>query len=400
MNILILTNKPPYPPKDGSSLATLNIIEGLSKTGINVTVLAMTTHKHKCRIDQIPEILRSSADFSLISINTKINIFRAIINLVLSKLPYNIERFIDKNYLRKLVEILKSKQFELIQLEGLYLTPYSKTIRQTSKAQIVYRSHNIENEIWKRVSANEHNILKSWYFSVLSKRIKRMEMDLSKHVDALVAITKRDELWFLANGFDKPSVTVPSGYSPAEAPSKNSLRSNDICFLGSLDWIPNQEGLIWFLNHVWPKIIDSYPETRFHIAGRNAPEILAQKIIKRPNVVFHGEVDNAQQYLNDFSILAVPILSGSGMRVKIAEGMMLGKAIVTTSIGIEGIDAKNDEQLIIADSSEDFANAIIELIKNPELRFSLMEKAHIFANTQFDNSELTAVLVDFYKKIV
>jgi len=400
MNILILTNKPPFPPKDGSSLATLNIIEGLTKSVNKLTVLAISTQKHQCEIEEIPNKLRSEVEFVLIKVNTKINLIKAIINLLFSKLPYNIERFIDVNYQNKLVEILNSNNFDLIQLEGLYLIPYTKSIRKYSLSPIVYRSHNIENEIWQRVSKNETNVIKSWYFGLLSKRIKKMEIEISEHVDALVAISKRDELWFLANGFDKPSTTVPSGYSYFESTQTSGLKSNDICFLGSLDWIPNQEGLIWFLNHIWPIILKSCPQIKFHIAGRNAPQVLSEKIMKRPNVMFHGEVASAQNYLNDFSILAVPILSGSGMRVKIAEGMMLGKAIVTTSIGVEGIDAKPNEEIIIADAPEEFAKALIDLIQKPELRLSLMEKANSFAKTQFDNSELTKVLIDFYKKIV
>lgn len=399
MNILILTNKPPYPPKDGSSLASLNIIDGLAKTQNKVTVLAMSTQKHQCKIDQIPAEYKSIINFILININTRISLLKGLTNLLFSKLPYNIERFIDKTYKDKLIEIISSNKFDLIQLEGLYLSPYIITIRKFTSSPIIYRSHNIEHEIWKRVAANEQNAIKSWYYSLLSSRIKRMEVEITNQIDALIAISKRDELWFLSNGFDNPSITIPSGYPCTETLQSNNEINNDVCFLGSLDWIPNQEGLIWFLNQVWPKIVSADPNIKFHIAGRNASPILAEKVTKYKNVVFHGEVENAQQYLSSYSVLAVPIISGSGMRVKIAEGMMLGKAIVTTTVGIEGIDAQNNEQVIIADSPEEFANRILFLFQNSDFKQRLMANARIFALSKFDNKELTLELVDFYKKI-
>lgn len=400
MNILILSNKPPYPPKDGSSLATLNMIKGLAASGHKISLLAITTQKHRSRIDKIPMELRSIVDFNYININTQTSILKGLFNLLFSRFPYNIERFIDRNYKKKLEAIICSNKFDLIQLEGLYLVPYIKTIRQATSTNIAYRSHNIEHEIWQRISKNESNWIKSWYYSLLSKRIRSMELGIKHQVDALVAISKRDEQWFLSNGFDKPSITIPSGYSTSESTQPSGIDNNDICFLGSLDWIPNQEGLIWFLNEVWPKVQETYPDLKFHIAGRNAPLSLFEQVSKIKSVIFHGEVENAEDYLKEFSILVVPILSGSGMRVKIVEGMMLGKAIVTTTIGIEGIDADNREQVLIADKPEEFANSIIEIVQKPELKLALIDKARIFAFKQFNNNELTSVLVDFYKKII
>ncbi len=400
MNILILANKPPYPAKDGSSLATLGMATGLSKLGNRVTVLAISTPKHPCKIEQIPIVLKELIDFNLVYINTRPNPFKGIYNLLFSKWPYSIERFINHRYSHKLAEIIKANRFDIIQIEGLYIAPYLKIIKRLSNTPIVFRSHNIEHEIWSRISMNEKNWVKAKYFVLLSKRIRRMETKISDHVDALVAISKRDEQWFVSNGFNKPSISIPSGYPSSGLTNITGLSNNDICYLGSLDWIPNQEGLNWFLDKVWPKIFRTFPDLTFHIAGRNAPTSIIERLKKEKRVIFHGEVESSQEYLKNYSILVVPILSGSGMRVKIVEGMMLGKAIVTTTIGIEGIDAINHEHVIIADTPDDFTNAIDELIHQPRYKASIAEKARIFAMGHFDDLKITEELEVFYKRLI
>lgn len=400
MNILILANKPPFPAKDGSSLATLNMAKGFAKVGNKVTILAISTTKHQCKPEWIPKEIKDLINIKLININTRINPFKGILNLIFSKLPYNIERFISNNYRIALKEILNSNIYDIIQLEGLYLVPYLLEIQKLTKTPIVYRPHNIEHEIWARLSKNEKNWTKAKYFSLLSKRILIMELSISTQVNALVAISQRDEQWFKANGFNKPTISIPMGYTIPELINSTGLANNDICFIGSLDWIPNQEGLNWYLNNVWPRILNECPSVSFHIAGRNTPKSIVERLKKEKSVIFHGEVESATEYLSRYSILVVPILSGSGMRVKIVEGMMLGNVIVTTSIGLEGIYAANREQVIIADEPKDFTEAIIELIRIPALKNSIAKKARIFATDNFEISALTEKLEAFYKKLI
>lgn len=400
MNILILANKPPFPAKDGSSLATLNMAKGLAKAGNKVTVLAISTPKHKCKLEWIPKEIIVLIDIKLIYVNTKINPLKGVWNLIFSSFPYNVERFISKNYSLTLKNIINSNIFDIIQLEGLYLVPYLIEIQKLTKTPVVYRSHNIEHEIWERISKNEKNWIKAKYFSLLSKRILRMEISISTQVNALVAISQRDEQWFQANGFSKPTISIPMGYTKPELINFTGLANSDICFIGSLDWIPNQEGLYWFLNDIWPRILNDCPSVSFHIAGRNTPKSINDRLKKEKSVIFHGEVESATEYLSRYSILAVPILSGSGMRVRIVEGMMLGNVIVTTTIGLEGINATNREHVIIADEPKDFAEAIIELIRIPVLKNSIAKKARIFATDNFDTSALTEKLETFYKKLI
>lgn len=173
-----------------------------------------------------------------------------------------------------------------------------------------------------------------------------------------------------------------------------------IAFIGGLDWLPNQEGLEWFITKVWHKILNIHPNAELHIAGRNCDDNLQTQIKTFKNVIFYGEVPSSKEFLAAHSILIVPLFSGSGIRVKIIEGMAMGKAIVTTSVGAEGIPIENKKHAFIADSIEDFADAINLLIKNPNLINQIGNNARELAKEHFSLEKLTDDLLDFYKTLI
>ncbi|HEY4786376.1 MAG TPA: hypothetical protein VIH57_10025, partial [Bacteroidales bacterium] len=173
MNILLLCNKSPYPSKDGGSIATSAMSEGFAKHGHKVSILAINTPKHHTNEAEIKSFLPENVDIKLIDVNTKLNIFRFFRNLFFSDIPYNAERFYSKNLENELVELLKASIFDVIQIEGLYMSFYVPKIREYSKAFVSYRAHNIESDIWFRSFSGERNLLKKWYVNILYRRLKK-----------------------------------------------------------------------------------------------------------------------------------------------------------------------------------------------------------------------------------
>jgi glycosyltransferase involved in cell wall biosynthesis len=400
MNILLVAHKPPYPPVDGGTLATLNMALGLAKAGNKVTVLAMATPKHPSDESRIPIDYRALVNFRHHHVDIRTNSFQGILNLLFSSKPYNIERFKDSGFRDALRELLLATPFDIIQLEGLYLYPYIEIIRENSKAYVAFRAHNVENIIWARLAKDGRNILRAWYFRNLAKRMQKIEEEIMSRVDALVPITPNDSDWFHRHGCGKPSITVPATYFPQpELKQGGQAPANAICFLGALDWMPNTEGLDWFLARVLPILRTRIESLSVHIAGRNAPARLVKRLLHTDNVIYHGEVGNAVSYLSGYRIMIAPIISGSGIRVKVVEGMFLGKAIATTTIGCEGIAAVNGEHLLVADSPESFADAIEKLVNSDELTSHISAKARTFASENFDAIAQSIRLTEFYKAL-
>lgn len=398
MRILFLTNKAPYPPKDGGSIASFGMINAFAESGHQVCVMAMNTKKHHISPFDIPEEIKAKILFYLIEVPAKINTPDLLKNFVFSTLPYTAERFISKTYRRKLASLLQNQEFDIVQLEGLYLCPYIPTIRKYSKAIIAYRSHNIEHEIWNRTAANARGI-KRLYLKNLTNRIKTFETKQLNRYDLLVSITQRDLEHLQELGNKKPAVSIPAGFDFTEDAEVDLGFEQNLFFIGALDWTPNQEGLIWFIDKCWPIILEKNPKAILKIAGRNAPVWLIEKFNQK-NIAYLGEIESAKLYIQHNGIMIAPLLSGSGMRVKIIEGMLYQKAIVTTSIGCEGIDLTNKKEIYIADKPKKFVKYVLELLNDRQKVIEVGLNAYNFVKVKYDNKKLIEKLLDFYKQFM
>lgn len=396
MKILQVTNKVPYPVKDGGAIACMNLTRGFSLLGHEVTILAMNTVKHHVTLSEIPESVKELAEFKLVNVPARISPVSALLNLIFSKKPYNAVRFISKTFAAELKKVLHENEFDIIQLEGLYVCPYIPVIRANSKAKIIYRAHNIEHEIWSRTAIMAHG-LENWYLKNLSKRIKLFEIQTLNKYDLLVPITGRDGAILDKLGNKKPRHVSQTGIdSSVLIPNSKNLKHPTLFHIGSLEWSPNQEGLIWFFENCWDAIREKYPELRFYIAGRNAP-VWFQRVLNLTNVVFLGEVADAYEFINSKSIMVVPLFSGSGMRIKIIEGMALGKPIVTTAIGTEGISTTSDVNIVVTEDAAGFVQSVSDLIENREYFDKISKNAIEYIHENFDNLSSAGALIEFYK---
>jgi len=400
VRVLILTNKIPYPPTDGGAIATLNMARGLAKAGADVKILAMSTPKHNSRSYDFPEEILNEIGVIDVYVDTDIKVVRAMSNLLFGKLPYNAERFISESY-REELAILLQESFDVVQLEGPYIFPYLDTIKKYHDGIVSYRAHNVEWEIWDRNSAIQSNPIKRLYFKIISDRLKRFETGLLNSIDVIIPITKRDELKLRQMGFKGKSFVASAGFeetSPTSTPIGMEFPS--VFHIGGLDWLPNREGITWFLKYCWPLILKELPQLTFYIAGRNAPKQFVKYVSTIPNVVFCGEVEDSGVFMASKALMVVPLLSGGGMRVKIVEGLARRRAIVSTSIGAEGLDLSDGEELAIADAHEVFARKVIEILKDQILFNQMVNKGYEFFYQNLNNRNITAKLFDFYEDMV
>lgn len=398
MEILQLVNKVPFPAIDGGAIAVSNLTKGFSGHGHSLTMLAMNTSKHFCKPENIPAETHQFVDLRVVEVEAPITPLGGLKNLLFSKLPYSADRFISKDYEDALIPILQEKTIDVVQLEGLYMALYIPLIRKHSKAMIAFRAHNIEEEIWLRVALQEKNSLKKLYLKNLSLRIHRLQKSVLNSYDVMVPITQRDENIFQKMGNTKPSFVSQTGLLVDDLKRASKEPENiDLFHIGALDWAPNQEGLTWFFDKVWGGLLKEFPNLKFYVAGRNAPEWMEKRLLKSPNVIYQGEVADAYEFMNSHSLMIVPLLSGSGMRIKIIEGMALGKSIVTTSVGTEGIPTTHEKNIMIGNEEKDFLASIKQLIKDEKLRKALGQNAEKFIAENYDNKVIAGKLLEFYQ---
>jgi glycosyltransferase involved in cell wall biosynthesis len=168
--------------------------------------------------------------------------------------------------------------------------------------------------------------------------------------------------------------------------------------IGSMNWMPNEEGVKWFLDKVWPDVHRQFPDLKYFLAGRAMPEWMKQ--LRLPNVEVLGEVEDAHDFIQRHSVMLVPLFSGSGIRIKIIEGMALGKAIISTSLGAEGIAYVNGENILIANAPCEFFDMISLCIEDPSRRRKIGHNARTLIETEYDRDAITHRLISFYQQLM
>lgn len=398
MRILQLCNKPPCPPIDGGSKAMHNLTRGLLDAGHDVKVLCISTPKQPLDLKQVPRQHAERTRMEGVFVDTSINIVDAFTDLITAD-NYNISRFFSPDMDIRLIRLLSEEQFDIVQLESLFMTPYIPTLRRYTNARIVLRSHNLEHVIQDRIATGERNILKRPYRRFLAKQLKEYEMAVLDRVDGVAAISPADAAHFKAHGTRTPVVSIPFGVIPDEytfGPEEATARQT-FFHLGSMDWLPNEEGVRWLLTSVWPKVIRKRPKAKLHLAGNKMPKDLLES--EHPGVTIKGRVKSARAYMSNHSIMVVPLFSAGGMRVKIIEGMAMGKAIISTPIGAEGIEHTQGKNILLARTITEFADAMVGLIDEPERVRSLGRGARDLVTTTYANPIIVEQLVSFYTRL-
>lgn len=392
MNILQICKKFPFPPADGETHAIYNLSSCFHQLHHSVTIASLNTNKHYVNIQLAQETIPKGIQIIWQDIDTRLKAIPALLAWVQGK-PYNIIRFYSIEFEQKLIQTLTQNSYDIIQLEGLPVLLYIDCIRKYSKAKIVYRAHNVEHEIWQRLSINESNPLKRLYYSILAKQVSSFEQKHIPLCDAALPISRRDETKLKQIAPKVNFFTVSMGmHIPNTIEEK--ANEHDMFYLGALDWEPNIEGLNWFINHVFPIIVKKRPQTTLCIAGRNQPDDWNE--IKHPNITMLGAIESVEDYMSKHRIMIVPLLSGSGVRIKIVEAMMYAKCIVTTSIGAEGIEDENT--ILRCDTPDAYADKIVHLLQNPELVQKIGQNAQRVAMKKYNAMQLATSLLEYYKQ--
>lgn len=396
MKILLLCNKAPYPALEGGPMAMNSIVTGLLNAGHQVKILAVNSKKYNVTIDDIPEDYREKTGIELIDVDLRIRPFQAFKNLF-SKKSYHVERFISKPFTKRLTEVLQADSYDVVQLETLYMTPYVETIRQNSKAVVVLRAHNVEHLIWERIAKGTRSFLKRAYINHLARTLKNYELNAISKVDGIAAITRKDAAFFRKYSATT-TIDIPYGvYPEAFTPSSEVAGKPTFYHIGSMNWIPNEEGIRWFIDECLDAVVAKVPDFVFHLAGRNMPEWL--KTMKSPHLDVVGEVPDAKAFVGSHNVAIVPLLSGSGIRIKIIESMALGKTVITTRVGAEGILYDEEVNIIIAENKAQMAEAIRRINENPGMAAEIGKAARRLVEDVYDNRKLTERLLLFYSQI-
>ena len=398
MRALILTYRVPFPPNSGYPIVVYNTIKGLLKLDVEISVFSINPSKYKIDVDDIYDPIHNQINFYSYNIDTEVNIWGALFN-IFSNQSYNVSRYYDIDAAKLLANLLKEQGFDIVQFEGLFVVPYLDIVKEHSKAKLIYRAHNIEFEIWERLAARERFIPRRKYLEFLSRRLKNYETEQINRFHQVFAISNLDRQNILKMGCLTRLDVFPVAIDLQNYKVDVSKISFPTLFhLGAMDWRPNREGLAWFLDEVWPDIEKLSGELRFYIAGKNMQREFFD--YDSDILIVEGEIFDAVVFINSKAIMIVPLLFGTGMRVKIIEGMAMQKCIIATSMAAEGINCLNGKDIMIADTPDEFYRAILQCITQPNQWREIGLNARITAEKYHNINENAERMLAIYNTLI
>jgi len=379
--ILILSHKPPYPKSDGGCIAIAQVLETLLEQGHQITFTCMETDKHP----STDTLQHKNLNYKSVYVDTRVKVFGALKNL-LSKQSYILSRFNQNAFNKELRSILQVNTFDTVIFESLFTSSYLDTVNELSAAKKIYRSHNVEYLIWEAQRDHNTNRFLKKYLRQQARRLKKEEMKFWNSIESIASISNSDSAHITK--YCSTTVNTVSLYvENRHLEQTDSASKMDFFHLGAMNWLPNQEAIYWLLNEVWPDLQKVENSAEIHIAGRGMPKKLITR--KQKGFFNHHEVINALEFISEHKVMLVPLFSGSGIRVKIIEGMAMGKCIISTNIGVEGISCTDKKNILIANTKEEFIEAMKFCIQNPERVNNIGAEAKKYAVENFSKGVIT-----------
>ena len=386
MRVLLLTPRLPWPPLDGGRVAMARLAEALVRAGAEVEVLSLNPRKHR-------GVAAGPLPVHAVDIDTA----RVIAPLLSRKAPFVVARFISAEFEDALGTTLDRFQPDIVQVESPFLLPYLDRIRAQTNAPVVLRSLNVEFTIWEGLARIERNRLRRFALNRIAFSLRAYELREMEQCDAIVPISDADADQFRALGCTRPMHVVPCGVmlpDPGDV-VPSPLR---VGFMGSLDFLPNQQAVTWILDELWPRVIAQLPDARLAIAGRSTPDWLQRRALD-PSVELLGEIADAAAFIRSVSVFIAPLFAGGGMRIKVLDAMSLGKPVVATALGAGGIDVQAGRDVLLAEDAISFADAIVRLLREPDTAAKLGAAARANVAARYDNDALARGLLQFYASL-
>ncbi len=396
MRVLIVDEEIPLPLNTGKRLRTFNLLQPLAR----VHEIFFVSRFHEGIKDYDNEAFEQSGMKSLIvphPIRRKsgLRFYLALLANLFSPYPYVATSQYSKPFIRSLRALIDKKHIDLIHCENV---AYAKNIQPFLSMPALLIAHNVEAMIWKRRYEVENNILRKSYTYVQWKKMEIYERRVFRRFKHIVAVSEADKA-IIAQQSPATDISVIENGVDMEyfTPAPGREKSFSLVFTGSLDWFPNEDGMVYFLNEIWPLVQKKFPGCSFSIVGRDPGQTLINQAAKYPSVTLTGTVPDVRPYIDEAAVYVVPLRVGGGSRLKILEAFAMKKPVVSTTIGAEGLDVHNRKELIIADSPQDFADAIGELFSDHKFSSTIAASGHYLVVEKYQWKFLAQKLEQVWK---
>jgi sugar transferase (PEP-CTERM/EpsH1 system associated) len=364
MRVLVLDEEIPWPLDTGKKIRTFNLLSRLCRTN-KITYTAYIDREREpekiVRFESLGITVVPVAD-RRVKKESKLFYLELMKNL-LSRYPYIVSGHFTDKMQKAVNRLVGENDFDLIHCE---ISPYGIFLDKYNGVPKVIVAHNVESDIWRRYQKFERSAVKKAYIKVQLKKLIRYESSFLKKFDGCITVSEQDADYLRKHGWDSAAYVVDNGVDiEFFKPSRERPENSSLVFTGSMDWRPNQDAVLYFVREILPLIRTEIPDVKFTVVGRKPSAEIRRLETEAPGVRVTGTVDDVRPYMSRSQVYVVPLRIGGGSRLKILEAMAMGKPIISTRVGAEGLRIKDGENIILADSSADFAVNTVELLRDP-----------------------------------
>ncbi|MFX0134656.1 MAG: glycosyltransferase [Candidatus Hodarchaeota archaeon] len=365
MNILFLSQENPYPPDGGHYIRTYNILKMLAEKH-NIFFIAIANDDNRMKHKQRLENLCESVDIFVVPQGK--SKWRYLVSLILnlfSTLPFTAQ----KNYIHdvsvKIKQLLANNKIDLVHVDILPLAIYHKNFDSLPKILV---NHNVESlRLYRWIKVEKNTFIKLFlYYQYL--KLGHFEKQMCPKFERCMVVSEPDQKILEEMCKTKNFVVLPNGvdvqyFSPL---NNTKIITNSLVWVGGMRYAYSADAVDYFLDEILPLIKLEIPDIKVSFIGSSPTSKLVKSAKENPNIKVLGYVDDVRMYIQQAAVFIAPLRSGSGTKIKVLNAMALEKAVVTTSIGAEGIKVKLDEDIMIADTPQEFAEKTIYLLRHPE----------------------------------
>lgn len=389
MKLAVLLNKFPFGVHDGGALVSRGLARAALECFPNTLILSPHTFKHPFQKELIPPSWRPQ-QWKALPCNTHVTTI-GVLKALWKGRSYHLARYQQQVTLAQLITLIKDYGPQAMLLDGMAGLAFLPAIRRAIPSlPIVYHAHNVEWLVWQTLcrQARGHPV-RRMALEVLYPMLRREEINTLPLATAVTGVSPVDVQYFSGIPGVKTVPFLPAALwdrPPDPVPWPNSEGPLRLYHVGSMDWQPTRQGMELFLDRYWPFLKKKFPEIELHVAGNRMPDTLHNR--KLPGLFVHGFVDNVADFIRDKHICVVPVFAGSGIKIKVVEALALGRPVLTTPMGAEGIPLTPDVPVLIASTPADFENQLARLrsqrnwgVEIAKKGHQLIAKTYILANT-------------------
>lgn len=309
-----------------------------------------------------------------------------------SRYPVTVINDYSKDLESKILEVLENGEYDLLVCD--FLQPSFNFRKITGHPTILFQ-HNVESVILRRHYETTRNPIAKLFWWLEWRKMDRYERAACQRFTAIVAVSQIDQKILEQNYSAKQAYTIPTGIDTEYfSPSGGSIEKNSLVFTGSMDWLPNEDAILFFAHEILGKVKGSIPNVKLTVVGRNPSPRLLNETKKCPEIQVVGRVEDVRPYINNHTLYIIPLRIGGGTRIKVYEAMAMGKAVVSTSVGTEGLPVEDGKHVFLADGAEPFAEAVIKLLIDTETRRRIEISGRDYVRKNFSWAKSAEVFAD------